>query len=94
MENQLELIRKERQRQNSKWGEQNHNVVEWIAILTEEVGEAAKEAVDFHFAYGDISNLPAGKNLQQERINSLKKELIQVAAVAVSILECIDRNNY
>ena len=31
----------ERDRQDAKWGEQNHNPPVWLAILTEEVGELA-----------------------------------------------------
>jgi len=97
MDKILEEIKKERWRQNAKFGEQNHNPVEWIAILSEEVGEASKEAVDFHFQYG-LDGLRKEKRfsimagIQQDRIQRLRKELIQVAAVAVSILESIDRN--
>lgn len=92
MEYVLELVKKERQRQNEKWGQQDHNAVEWISILTEEVGEASKEAVDFHFANGDQDpHLKAGELLQRHRIENLRKELIQVAAVAVQAVESIDR---
>lgn len=35
-------ILEERDRQDQKWGEQNHNMGFWLAILMEEVGEAAK----------------------------------------------------
>lgn len=31
----------ERQRQDAKWGQQDHNPIVWAAILTEEYGEAA-----------------------------------------------------
>lgn len=90
----LAQVKHERQRQNEKWGVQNHNPVEWIAILTEEVGEASKEAVDLHFANGEINpHNPAGPGLQRQRIQNLRKELIQVAAVAVQIVEDIDRNS-
>ena len=93
MEKVINEVKAERQRQNDKWGVQDRNAVEWIAILTEEVGEASKEAVDFYFANGDVDvNLPAGHNLQEKRLNDFRKELIQVAAVAVQAVECIDRN--
>jgi hypothetical protein len=36
----------ERTRQDNKWGEQDHKPTDWIAILTEEVGEAAKAALE------------------------------------------------
>lgn len=94
MENILNEIKGERQRQNAKWGEQNHSIIEWQAILMEEVGEAAKEAVDYHFANGKINpHLKAGKNLQNQRLIDYRKELIQVAAVAVQMIECLDRNS-
>ena len=40
------LILKERQKQDKKWGEQNHDVYKWLAILGEEVGEANKAALE------------------------------------------------
>ena len=92
MRNVLEEVAQERLKQNIKWGVQNHNVVEWVAILTEEVGEVAKEAVDFHFANGDINpNLKAGITLQMQRLMDYRKECIQVAAVAVQMVESLDR---
>ena len=36
----------ERQKQHDKWGEQNHDVYKWLAILGEEVGEANKAALE------------------------------------------------
>jgi len=42
----INLILKERIHQDEKWGEQNHNVYKWLAILGEEVGEANKAALE------------------------------------------------
>ncbi len=42
----------ERERQDEKWGEQNHVPLKWLAILGEEVGEANKAVLD-----GDVDNL-------------------------------------
>ncbi len=81
----FEQIKAERKRQDKKWGEQNHTPIEWIGILTEEVGEVAKEAVDFHF--GDNPYVRA------ENLKNYRAELIQVAAVAVSMIECLERNS-
>lgn len=88
----LSEVQKERQRQNEKWGIQDHNAVEWVAILTEEVGEVSKEAVDFHFANGDknVKDTPS-ESLQGERLMAYRKECIQVAAVAVQMVESLDR---
>ncbi|MCE7749187.1 MAG: hypothetical protein GPJ51_12390 [Candidatus Heimdallarchaeota archaeon] len=46
MSEYLDEIRLERKKQDEKWGEQNHSPITWIVILTEEVGEAAKEALE------------------------------------------------
>lgn len=35
----------ERRHQDTKWGEQNHTGLYWLAILTEEVGEVAKALI-------------------------------------------------
>ncbi len=77
-------IQDERERQDKKWGEQNHFPIEWIGILTEEVGEASKEAVDAHF----------GNKPKKECLSRYREELIQVAALAVQMIECLDRDNH
>ena len=41
----LDEIAAERARQDAKWGEQNHHETIWLAILAEEVGEAAAAAL-------------------------------------------------
>ncbi len=77
-------IQAERKRQDEKWVEQNHTPIEWVGILTEEVGEVSKEAVDFHFG-----NNPY---IREQNLKNYREELIQVAAVAVQMIECLDRN--
>ena len=67
----------ERERQNKKWGEQNHDPITWSAILTEECGEFAQAAL--HDRFG--GHAAAG----------LREEAIHCAAVAIQIIECIDR---
>lgn len=86
-------IFQERHRQNLKWGEQNHKPIEWIAILTEEVGEAAKEALDHHFKAPLKDGHSAIDSDQDMRMKNYREELIQVAAVAVQMIECLDRNS-
>ncbi len=78
----LAQVAQERQRQIDKWGPQNHHPIEWLAILMEEVGEASKEGLEAHFDKFYV-------NGSYER---MKHELIQVAAVAVAMIECLDRN--
>lgn len=79
----IDSIIQERQNQDKKWGVQNHTPIEWSAILMEEVGEMAKEAHEYHFKrfYKDTGQL--------ERY---EKELYQCAAVCVSMLESLERN--
>lgn len=72
-------ILRERRNQDAKWGEQNHPPLQWLAILTEEVGELAKEVNEHHWRE------------QHDTLAKLRQELVQVAAVAVAWLECLDR---
>lgn len=71
-------VRDERIRQTQKFGEQNHDVMTWLAILGEEVGECSNAAIEAKFT---------GK----KDIQDLRGELVQVAAVAFQIIEWIDR---
>ncbi len=48
----VDLILLERKKQDVKWGEQNHNIYKWLAILGEEVGEVNKAALENK--YNDI----------------------------------------
>ena len=73
----LNAIKEERLRQNKKFGEQNHDDYHWLAVLTEEVGELAQAILHDEFGDKAAGTAPA--------------ELIQVAAVAVQWLECIQR---
>jgi NTP pyrophosphatase (non-canonical NTP hydrolase) len=73
MEIILEEIRQERARQKARWGVQAHDLMTWNAILTEEMGEFSRAVL--HERFGG----PAADDLE--------KELVQIAAVAVAILE-------
>ncbi len=75
----LAEVSEERERQDAKWGQQNHRLPMWIAILVEEVGEAAQVSLsDQH-----------GESLADQ--DKAREELVQVAAVAVAAVECLDR---
>jgi hypothetical protein len=81
----LDYIVVERNRQDSKWGEQNHRPNDWVAILGEEFGEAAKSAVELTF----------GMEIAKEGYEAeLQDELTQIAAVAVAFKECLRRGKW
>ena len=70
-------IVEERGRQDAKFGEQNHDAGTWALILLEEIGEWAKEELDRRF-----------KGLTRD---NRRVELVQVAAVAMAMVEAMDR---
>lgn len=73
----IDLVLGERDSQDERWGVQRHSWPEWTTILAEEFGEAAQAANNEHFhPTGDLSRL--------------KEELVQVAAVAVAMIEHIE----
>lgn len=90
----LEVLR-ERERQHELWGEQNHADGTGGAVY-EAYAKEAREACDFH---ADNGTLTWDKILLEEVLEAfaetdpvtLREELIQVAAVAVSWIEAIDR---
>lgn len=81
----LSDVAHERDRQDKKWGKQDHDPFTWIAILGEEFGEAAKAALHYTFAVNSGNQFTAAQHKQ------LRDELIQTAAVAVAAVEALDR---
>jgi hypothetical protein len=72
----------ERERQNNKFGaNRSQHPFLWNTILFEEVGEAAKDSLDIYFS---------GK--PDEALLRYRKELIEVAAVAIAMIQDIDNN--
>lgn len=74
----LQGIIEERDRQDNKWGLQKHDLGVWMLILTEEVGEASEAALRTIFGNPD-------------NISDFEEEVLQVAEVAVKILEFVRR---
>lgn len=70
----------ERARQDEKWGPQEHSPVEWISILGEEFGEASRGANESHWGPSTTASLA-----------EYRKEMLEVAAVAVAAVEALDR---
>lgn len=81
----LEEVHTERKRQIRKWGVQHHPHADWSLILSEEMGEAAEEANELHFR-GHVVD----QETHERRTRNLRKELIEVAAVALAWVEDID----
>jgi hypothetical protein len=81
----VEEVRLERIRQDRKWGQQNHGPLGWLAILAEEFGEVSKEVCEL-----DVGKVDGVERLY--RLKCYRDELIQVAAVAVAMVESFDRN--
>jgi len=71
----------ERERQDDKWDEQNHEPPVWLAILTEEVGELATAMLRWGF--------PAHHHRSSA---DMRAEAVHVAAVAVAFVEYLDRH--
>ncbi len=83
MSEALISVVKERARQDDLWGEQNNDPVTWLVILMEEVGEIARAILSWRF------DGPIGS-----RGGAIRDEAVQVAAVAVAMVECCDRNDW
>lgn len=84
-------IEHERDEQDRTWGQQDHAPLTWLPILGEEYGELCEAALalsapHLHDPSGEY-DLPVDHLRQRYR-----KELVQVAAVAVAMIECLDRN--
>lgn len=71
-------------RQRERWGVQNHSPAVWMLILGEEYGEAQREALE-----GFVAQTP---DEVSAKMLKYRAELIQVAAVALSAVACLDRH--
>ena len=72
----------ERRRQDAKWGEQNHDPFLYGAILVEEIGEFMQAALQTR-----VGGEKGG-------VENIRREAVQMAAVALAIVECLDRNRW
>lgn len=87
-------VAEERVRQDQKWGEQNHDPFVWFTILGEEYGEACQEALSLRFwkPGPDWTGQAGSATEYRDHLHDrLRAELVQVAAVAISFIECLDR---
>lgn len=81
-----DLLCVEREKQDKKWGEQNHDFPRWLEILLEEIGEMAKAHLE---QYPNPNKAQASSNKFY-----LESELIQCAAVLKVMWEVGKRNNW
>lgn len=79
----------ERARQDSLWGVQDLDPSVWSMILHEEAGEATTEACDWWRSCRDGADILTAHHLVR-----LREELVQVAAVALAWIECLDRDDW
>lgn len=91
-------ITAERQRQDAKWGEQNHPMREEDDdAFLKSVAYSCRQICDYKSVLQSVTWLDI---LREEFYEAFaesdparqREELVQVAAVAVEIIECIDRN--
>jgi len=80
----LLLVDMEHNRQEAKWGEQNHAPQLWTGILGEEYGEYCQAVNETVFDNGPNEKLKGG-------YNRMITELTHVAAVAVGAMESLMR---
>jgi NTP pyrophosphatase (non-canonical NTP hydrolase) len=78
----LESVLVERMKQDDHWGEQNHNPYIYLAILLEELGELAQSVLQTQFG-GHAGGW-----------HNVRKEAVHTAAVALALLECLDRDKW
>ena len=86
-------IREERRKQDAKWGTKPHPMTRWSAILSEENGEFAEASLQFGEKLTDRTRIkPLLSQVDpKDVIENLRIEALHVAAVAVAIIEQIDR---
>ena len=108
MENIFNEIRTEREKQEAKWGQQNHPILDPILIdrsperMCEEYEipseNRARQMVEIHSERGDLTYMHILIEEISEsascgsNIEELRKELIQSASVLVAMIESLDRN--
>jgi len=88
-------INAERQRQNETWGYNDHHTFKWLTIITEEMGDASAAALKIDLLerkYNETDDIDSCDLLVVKELQeTLRKELIQVAASTVAMLEHLDR---
>lgn len=84
LEQALQDLYVERQRQDRKYPPADHEWAAWGTILFSECGEAMQEIRELTFLHPDYEHGRAGIEKR------LREELVQVGAVAVAMIQQID----
>lgn len=84
MENAFKSVADERLRQDTKWGQQDHDFPVWMGIIGEEYGELYQAVNETYFNNGPEERAKGG-------YTNMRAEAVQVAAVAISFIEALDR---
>jgi NTP pyrophosphatase (non-canonical NTP hydrolase) len=71
----------ERERQDARFGNQVHSWPVWAAVLSEECGEVSEACLQAHWH-------------EDGGLDHLREELVQLAAVAVHMLEKLDAGEF
>lgn len=82
--NAVQAVIDERRRQDIKWGLQDHEPQYWVGILGEEFGELCEAINETVFDNGPEARKKGG-------YENMRREAVQVAAVAVGFIEALDR---
>lgn len=83
-------ILNERERQDAIWGQQDHPAHIWLTILGEEYGELCEASLQYELPH--LHNPSGEYDLPPEQLRAaLRREAVQVAAVAVAMIEALDR---
>ena len=86
----IQSILDERCRQERKWGTQSHPAHIWLAILGEEYGELCEASLQYELPH--LHNPSGEYDLPPSQLRAaLRKEAVQVAAVATAMIESLDR---
>ena len=97
----FEEIRAERQRQDEKFGEQNHPMLgksRYTDKVFPGLGDLADTLVDYRmrcntnkYGWYDVLQEEICEAFSEAEPEKQREEMVQVAAVAVAIIECLDR---
>jgi hypothetical protein len=76
----IEDVLDERKRQDEQWGVQNHHPAYWLAILGKQVGQFGSAVLNREW-WTD----------KESATKKMRDEAVQLTAVGLAIIECIDR---